>query len=142
MTFPNKLAFGLIMAIIVFTTIAYGAVHQPVLALFYIFVTILMLLWAVDGFKSGAVRLNLSPLQLPLYAAGVYGLVQVIPFGTIAETAGVSSIPRTISLDPFATQAAKEQGGAVNAGAKGVTFTAQATVGDKALSHRYDVKGN
>ncbi len=104
MTFPNKLAFGLIMAIIVFTTIAYGAVHQPVLALFYIFVTILMLLWAVDGFKSGAVRLNLSPLQLPLYAAGVYGLVQVIPFGMIAETAGVSSIPRTISLDPFATQ--------------------------------------
>jgi Tfp pilus assembly protein PilN len=46
-------------------------------------------------------------------------------------------------LDPFATQAAKEQGSqAAASGGKGVTFTAQATVGEKALSHRYDVKGN
>jgi Tfp pilus assembly protein PilN len=46
-------------------------------------------------------------------------------------------------LDPFATQAAKEQGSTDAAtGGKGVTFTAQATIGEKALSHRYDVKGN
>jgi hypothetical protein len=34
MTWANKLAFFLIAVIVIFTTVAYGAVHQPVLALF------------------------------------------------------------------------------------------------------------
>ena len=104
MTWANKLGFILISVIIVFTTIAYGAVHQPILALFYIAVSILLMLWALDGFVTGAVRFSRSSLQLPLLAAAVYGLVQVVPFGVLADVAGVSGVPRTISLDPFATQ--------------------------------------
>ncbi len=104
MTWPNRIAYTFIFVIIVFTTIAYGAVHQPVLALFYVLVAIVVLLWALDSFKSDAVRVNLSWLQAPLYAAAAYGLVQTVPFGSIAEIAGISGIPRTISLDPFATQ--------------------------------------
>ena len=103
MTWANKLAFFLICVIIVFTTIAYGTVHQPILAAFYLFVALTTLLWAIDGFLTGAVRFNPDPIQLCLLAAGVYGFIQVIPIGS-AETAGISSIPRTISLDPFATQ--------------------------------------
>jgi O-antigen ligase len=104
MTWANKLAFFLIAVIIVFTTIAYGTVHQPILAAFYILVAITAILWAADGFLTGAVRFNSEPLQLTLLAAGVYGFIQIIPFGRFAEIAGVSSIPRTISLDPFATE--------------------------------------
>lgn len=104
MTLPNRLAFVLMMAVIVFTTVAYGAVHQPVLALFYVLVALMAVLWAFDAFRTGAVKINLSNLQIPLYAAGLYGVVQTIPFGTIAEIAGVPNIPRTISLDPYATQ--------------------------------------
>ncbi len=104
MTWANKLGFFLISAIIVFTTIAYGAVHQPILALFYVAVSILLVLWAIDGFVTGAVRFSQNSLQLPLLAAAVYGFIQVIPFGTLAEVAGVSGVPRTISLDPFATK--------------------------------------
>ncbi len=104
MTFANRIAFVLMLVVIVLTTIAYGAVHQPVLAIFYILVALLVVLWAADAMGSGSVRLSSSPLQLPLFAAAAYGLVQAIPFGSIAETAGVSGIPRTISLDPFATQ--------------------------------------
>lgn len=103
-TLPNKIGFGLTLAIVAFTAIAYGAVHQPILALFYLLVAVTMTLWGVDSFKSGSLRISLSPLQVPLYAAAVYGLVQTIPFGSIAETAGISGIPRTISFDPFATQ--------------------------------------
>ena len=104
MTWANKLAFLLITVIIVFTTIAYGTVHQPVLAFFYLLVALLVVLWALDGYLSGAPRFSTSYLQLPLLATAVYAVIQIIPFGTLAETAGVSGIPRTLSLNPFATQ--------------------------------------
>jgi O-antigen ligase len=104
MTWANKLAFFLICAIIVLTTLAYGTVHQPIIAVFYIAVALLPVLWAIDGFSSGALRYSTNLLQIPLVAAAVYGFVQIIPFGTLAETAGISGIPRTISVDPFATQ--------------------------------------
>src|SRR5215213_2588050 len=104
MTWANKLAFFLIAVIIVFTTVAYGTVHQPILALFYLLVALTTVLWAADGFLTGAVRFNSDPLQLTLLAAAIYGFLQVIPFGHIGEVAGVASIPRTISVDPFATE--------------------------------------
>lgn len=104
MTWANKIAFFLIAVIIVFTTAAYGTVHQPILAAFYILVVVTTLLWAADGFLTGAVRFNSDPLQLTLLAAGIYGFIQILPFGRFAEIAGVSSISRTISLDPFATE--------------------------------------
>ena len=104
MTWANKLAFFLIAVIIVFTTMAYGTVHQPVLAAFYLLVALTTVMWAADGWITGAVRFSPEPVQLTLFAAGIYGFLQVIPFGSFADVAGVASIPRTISADPFATQ--------------------------------------
>lgn len=104
MTWANKLSFFLIAVIVVLTTVAYGAVHQPILALFYLLVAILVLLWGIDGFVSGAPRFSSCWIQVPLLAAAVYGFIQIIPIGSWAETAGVTGIPRTISLNPFATQ--------------------------------------
>ena len=104
MTLSNRIGFVLMMFLIVFTTVAYGAVHQPILAFFYVSVSVLVLLWALDAYRSGSVRVNLTKLQVPLYAAAAYGMLQTIPFGAIADLAGVSGVPRTISFDPFATQ--------------------------------------
>lgn len=100
----NKTAFFLICATVVFTTLAYGAVHQPVIALFYLIVATMVLLWAADCYVSGAVRFSRSPLQIPLLLFGLYGMVQIIPFGAFADAAGLTNIPRTISFEPFATQ--------------------------------------
>ena len=104
MTWANKLTFILIAVIVMLTTIAYGTVHQPVLALFYVLTALVVLLWVLDSFLGGAIRFSRDLIQLPLLAAAIYGFIQVIPFGTLAETAGVSGIPRTISVHPFATQ--------------------------------------
>lgn len=104
MTWANRFGFVLIAAIVIFTTIAYGTVHQPVLAAFYVLVAVGVLLWAIDCFVSGVVRVSPSLLPLALLAAGIYGFIQVIPFGSFVGTAGVLDLPRTISLDPFATQ--------------------------------------
>ncbi len=106
MSWANKTAFFLICFAVVFTTMAYGTVHQPVIAVFYLLVTLPAMLWAIDGFYSGNLRVSRSYLQIPLLAAFVYAFVQIIPFGKIGELGGVENVPRTISLEPFATQLA------------------------------------
>lgn len=104
MTSANKAGFYLINAVVVFTALAYGAVHQPVIALFYVAVAATVVLWAADGLMSGAVRFSREHLQVPLLAFAVYGFIQVIPFGAVPDTASVGGIPRTISLEPYATE--------------------------------------
>jgi O-antigen ligase len=100
----NRVAFFLICATVVLTTLLYGTVHQPIIALFYMTVAIIVLLCAADFLKSGTARFSPDPLQLPLYLLGGYALFQVIPFGTLSDSTGISAIRRTISLEPFATQ--------------------------------------
>ncbi|MCC7307499.1 MAG: O-antigen ligase family protein [Acidobacteria bacterium] len=104
MTLPNRIAFLLMILVIVLTTVLYGTVHQPVLALFYVAVALMVVLWAADAFRTGAVEISSSKLQIPFYAVAAYGLVQAIPFGSIGEIAGLPDIPLTISFDPFATE--------------------------------------
>lgn len=91
------------LAAVVITTVAYGAVHQPILALFYIMIALMSVLMIADFYSTGQVRFSRDLIQAPLLAAAVYALIQVLPLGTLASGA-VSEIPRTISLDPFATK--------------------------------------
>ncbi len=104
MTFWNKLAFFLIGTAVVFTTLAYGTVHQPIIAMFYILIVLTAMAWAADGLFSGTLQFSKSKLQIPLLLFGVYALLQAIPFGSYAEAAGIAGIGRTISAEPFATQ--------------------------------------
>jgi O-antigen ligase len=102
-TWPAGFIVFVLCAAIVLTTIAYGTVHQPILALFYLGAVLLVILWAFDAWFSGFLRFNRSWLQLPLIGAIIIGLIQIIPFGSFSE-GGVSGITRTISLDPYTTQ--------------------------------------
>ncbi len=131
MNWANKTAFFLICFAVVFTTTAYGAVHQPIIAAFYLLVTLLLMLWAIDALNSGKVRLSRNLLQIPPAAAFVYGIVQIIPFGKIGELGGVANVPRTISLDPFATQLA-----AVHFLALAIFFSVLLTLTDSAARLR------
>ncbi len=99
-TWANKAAFILICLIVIVSTILYGTVHQPVIALFYISITTLLILWALDAYITGETRISGEFLQIPLLLLAAYALIQAIPFGSFSD-AGVADIPRTISLDPF-----------------------------------------
>lgn len=103
-TLTSKIIFLLLTVCIVFTTLAYGTVHQPTIALFYLMTAAIVVLWAVDSFLTGFFRFNKSLLQIPIIGTVIYALIQIIPFGTLAEIGGVSGIGRTISLEPFWTQ--------------------------------------
>ena len=87
MTAANKIIFFLLCACLVVSTLAYGTVHQPTIALFYFVIAGMLVIWAVDGFASGSIKFSRSLIQLPIYLAAVYAFVQIIPFGTVAETA-------------------------------------------------------
>lgn len=104
MNFANKAVFYLICTCIVLSTLAYGTVHQPTLAIFYAGMSLMVILWAYDCFASGALRYSRHLAQIPLYGAAIYGFIQMIPFGTVGETAGLSGIPRTISAAPYLTE--------------------------------------
>ncbi len=103
-TFSSKLIFVLLCVCLVFTTLAYGTVHQSTIALFYLMAAAMIALWALDSLMTGILRFNKSLLQLPLIGTVIYALIQIIPFGSFAETGGLSGIGRTISLEPFWTQ--------------------------------------
>lgn len=104
MTVFNKAAFILMCMIAIVATMAYGTVHQPIIAFFYLSVGLLVMLVAADSFRSGVVRYGTSLLQLPVYATALYALFQVIPFGESLPIAGIDGISRTISFDPFSTK--------------------------------------
>lgn len=101
----NRIAFVIGCVVIVFTTLGYGAVHQPVIASFYLMAAAMAILWAADGLFSGMAHLSISGFLLPVAAACVYGVIQIIPFGSRSD-AGLAGVPRTISLDPYWTAAA------------------------------------
>ena len=103
-TLTSKIIFFLLSVCIVYTALAYGTVHQPTIALFYLLITVIVLLWVIDSFQTGVFRFNKSLLQIPVIGTALYALFQIIPFGTLAETGGVSGIGRTISVEPFWTQ--------------------------------------
>lgn len=102
MTRLNRITFLFVCATVVFAILAYGAVHQPVIALTYLLILLTALSWGADSWFSRKFRYSRSLLQLPLLALGVYCLVQVIPFGYGPDPTGVG-IPQTISLEPQAT---------------------------------------
>jgi len=94
----------MIFVIIAVATLLYGAVHQGVLALVYISVALMAVLWAADGVRRGTIGISREPVQLILFAAALYALIQTIPFGMVNATGGVENIPQTLSFDPFATR--------------------------------------
>ncbi|MEO5859747.1 MAG: O-antigen ligase family protein [Pyrinomonadaceae bacterium] len=100
----NQAGYAMIFLLIAFSTTLYGAVHQGVLAIVYLGIGSMSIMWAVEGLRSGLLKFSREPAQLILFGAALYGLIQVIPLGTLELTAGVENIPRTLSLDPFATQ--------------------------------------
>lgn len=102
-TRASKIGFVLINAVVIFTALAYGTVHQPVIALFYVIVGALVLTWIADGLTGRSIRLSASYLQLPIAAYAVYGLIQSLPLGSFSSI--ISGVPRTLSGEPHATAA-------------------------------------
>lgn len=93
----------MICAICVVTTLAYGTVHQPVIAFFYLLVCIGFLAFAGGSFFGDGFKASRHLLQLPLLLLVAYAIVQIIPFGTY-EDRSLAGVARIISIEPYATK--------------------------------------
>lgn len=91
--------------ITVFTVMAYGAVHQPVIAAFYFLSAVFVCLYAAAAFNENVSWGSLYVL-LPLFLLGCYAMVQSVTLGSAIDEAGSVSIPFTISMEPYHSQAA------------------------------------
>ena len=109
-TVASRFIFLIICVAIVMTTLAFGTVHYWALAVFEISAAAIVLLWAVDAWRSRLLRLSRNPLQLPLVGLFLVGLVQLLPLGSAASSSGNGNASlRTISFDPYSTRLALVQ---------------------------------
>src|SRR5678816_3215782 len=65
-TLPSRFAFLVICVAIVLSALAYGTVHYWALALFNLGALLILILWVVDAWKLGTLRISRNLLQLPL----------------------------------------------------------------------------
>ena len=98
-TLASRFAFLVICVAIVMSALAYGTVHYWALALFNLGGLTILGLWVVDSWRLGEFRVSRNLLQLPLIAALVLGVVQLLP---LRDAAGGAL--NTFSLDPNSTK--------------------------------------
>ncbi len=108
---PTRLSgviFMLLYVMLIFSTIAYGAVETWALGFLSIGACLIALFWLADSFFAQEFRLNTNPLQLPLIGLILIGLIQLLPLRDLHSTNDLLSIPATnsLSVDPNITRLA------------------------------------
>jgi O-antigen ligase len=104
-TLASRFAFLVICVAIVMSALAYGTVHYWALGLFNLGGLTILVLWVLDAWRLGSLRVSRNLLQLPLLGALALGLVQLLPLREISS-GGVTAIglANTLSLDPNSTR--------------------------------------
>src|ERR1041384_5721792 len=74
-TVASRFAFLVICVAIVLSALAYGTVHYWALGLFNLGGLTVLLLWVIDSWNLGTLRISRNLLQLPLLGALILGLV-------------------------------------------------------------------
>jgi O-antigen ligase len=90
----------------VLSTLGFGGVQSWALGFFQAGAGLVVVLWVVDAWRTGRLRLSRNLLQLPLIGLFVVGLVQLLPLGDVSgATGGLTNAPAaTLTLDPYATR--------------------------------------
>jgi hypothetical protein len=104
-TLPSRFAFLVICVAIVLSALAYGTVHYWALALFNLGALTVLVLWMLDAWRLGNLRVSRNLLQLPLLGALALGLFQLLPLRDASSGGGpVTNLVNTLSLDPYSTR--------------------------------------
>ena len=104
-TLASRFAFLVICVAIVLSALAYGSVHYWALGLFNLGGLTLLLLWVIDSFNLGTLRISRNLLQLPLLGGLILGLVQLLPLREVSSDGATAiGLVNTLSLDPHSTR--------------------------------------
>ena len=104
-TLASRFLVLVVCLAIVLSALAYGTVHYWALGIFSLGALAVLILWFVDAWTLGTLRVSKNLLQLPLLGAIVLGIVQLLPLRS-ATTAGIinTGLSRSLSLDPNSTK--------------------------------------
>jgi len=104
-TLASRFSFLIICLAIILSALAYGTVHAWSLAGFFIGSVVLLVLWVIDSWNLGTLRVSRNILQLPVLGLLALGLFQLLP---LRNPDGVGALPlplvRSLSFDPYATR--------------------------------------
>src|SRR5215216_8056212 len=104
-TLPSRFAFLVICVAIVLSALAYGTVHYWALALFNLGALTVLVLWMLDAWRLGNLRVSRNLLQLPLLGALALGLIQLLPLREAASGGATAmGLVSSLSLDPYSTR--------------------------------------
>ena len=104
-TLASRFLVLIVSVAIVLSTLAYGAVHYWALSIFNFGALIILILWVIDAWSIGKLRISKNLLQLPLLGSIVLGIFQLLPLRPAATAAVVDiSLPKSLSLDPNSTK--------------------------------------
>ena len=99
----SRFAFLVICVAIVLSALAYGTVHYWALGLFNLGGLTILVLWVLDAWRLGHVRISRNLLQIPLLGALALGLFQLLPLREATTAGGLAGV-NTLSFDPYSTR--------------------------------------
>jgi len=103
-TVASRFAFLLICVAIVLSALAYGTVHYWALGLFNLGALTVLVLWVLDAWQVGHLRVSRNLLQLPLLGALALGLIQLLPLREVTSEIAALGLSNTLSFDPYSTR--------------------------------------
>lgn len=103
-TLASRFAFLIVCIAIILSALAYGTVHYWALALFFLGAVAVVILWVVDSWNLGTVRLNRNVLQVPLLGMLLLGIVQLLPLRNPSSSGLSVPFVKSLSLDPYSTR--------------------------------------
>ncbi len=104
----NSAAFFMVCLMLIFSSVAYGAVDTWALGFLSIFAGLLLIFWIIDGWKNRDLLINTNIILIPLVAMILVGFIQLLPLRNLNIANELLSIPasNTLSLDPYSTKIA------------------------------------
>ena len=108
---PSRLS-GIIVVLLcvmlVFSTIAYGAVETWAVGFLSLFAGAIVIFWIADALLKKELWVSFSKLQLPLLGLILIGLIQLLPLRSSNISSDLLSVPAasSLSLDPYLTKLA------------------------------------
>lgn len=103
-TLAGSFVFLTLCLAIALTTLAYGTVHYWSLAIFQASAAFIVVLWTVDAWGTGVLRISRNQLQWPLVGLFVIGVIQLFPLGSAPDAALPVAPAKSLSLDPYSTR--------------------------------------
>lgn len=103
-TLASRFLVLVVCIAIVLSTLAFGTVHYWAMALFNLGAFTVLILWAIDSWSLGQLRISRNPLQLPLCAAVLLGLIQLLPLRPATDSLTGINVSNSLSLDPHSTR--------------------------------------